>query len=377
MQIAGIVAEYNPFHYGHAHHVAATRRAGASHIVCVMSGSFVQRGEAAVLNKWARARTAIACGADLVMELPLTWSLSPAHRFADGAVFLLDALGCADTISFGSECGDIAQIGKAAHGLASNEAQAALHAYIKQGKSYAAAAEEALRTVAPDCAGVLTSANDTLGVEYLSALTRLGSNMQPLAIPRVTINSAVPRVARAEILREAMRAGENIAPLLPEESAAVLREEIAAERVLYSVRTTEKLLLARLCTMRTEEFALLPEVREGLENRLYRAARGAQTLGEFLDSAKTRRFTRASLRRIAMDALLGIRAEDWHERPPYLHVLAMGKGAPEILRAARKTARLPIIHTAAQIQKLDAAAQNTFALERRAEELRKLACESF
>ncbi|MDR1410035.1 MAG: nucleotidyltransferase family protein [Oscillospiraceae bacterium] len=367
MHVAGIIAEYNPFHRGHAHHIAMTQRMGASHIVCVMSGDFVQRGEPALLSKWARANAAIACGADLVLELPLTWALSPAHRFAGGAVFLLDAIGCIDTISFGSECGEVAQIRLAAQTLNTPETQDALQLHIKQGKSYAAAAEAALRTALADCAGILASANDTLGVEYLCALTQLGSNIQPLAIPRVNGDGC-----RAAILRSALRRGEEISTLLPEKSAAILREEITARRAFCSQQALENAVLARLCAMHPDELRSLPEVREGLENRLYRAARTARSLEAFYSSAKTRRFTYASLRRIAMDALLCIHAMDWQAAPTYLHVLAMGERAPEILRAAKKSAKLPIIQRAGQIRKLDSAAQEAFALERRAEDVRSV-----
>jgi len=363
MQTAGIVSEYNPFHRGHARHLEATRRAGADFIVCVMSGDFVQRGEAAIMSRWARARAAVACGADLVLALPLTWALSPARRFAHGAVYLLEALGCIDTLSFGSECGDASLIKNAALVLSSTKTQAVLREHIKQGKSYAAAAEAALRSAAPDCAGILTAANDTLGVEYLSALERLGSSVRPFTVRREEGGLGY----RAEELRRELRNGADIAACLPEASADIFRAEAAGGRVL--TEPCEAAVLSRLCSMRTEEFAALPEVREGLENRLYAAARNALSLEDFFAGAKTRRFTRASLKRIAMDALLGIRAEDWHETPGYLHVLAMGERAPEILRRAKKTASLPIIHSAGQVRKLEDRAQQAFALERRAEEI--------
>jgi len=369
MHIAGIIAEYNPFHCGHAHHIAMTRQAGASHIVCVMSGDYVQRGEGAIINKWARARAAIACGADLVLELPLTWALSPAHRFSSGGIFMLNALGCVNTVSFGSESGNINVIGKAVEVLSKTETQNLLLQHIKQGKSYAAAAEAAMRLIAPDCAGVLATANDILGVEYLSAMARIGSIMKPLAIQRMEGGLGY----RAEILRQKMRDGnENVALYLPLESAKIFQEEAANKKIL--IKPGEKAVMARLLAMRPNDFAALPEVREGLENRLYRAARKTNTLNEFYNAVKTRRFTHASLKRIVMNALLGIHKADWMESPPYLHVLAMGERAPEILRIARKTAKLPIIHHAAQIRKLDKPAQEMFALERRAGNIWNMLC---
>ncbi|MDR1805368.1 MAG: nucleotidyltransferase family protein [Clostridium sp.] len=364
MHIAGIIAEYNPFHRGHAKLLEKVRLAGASHIVCVISGDFVQRGEPAIMDKWARARAAVACGADLVLELPLSWALSPARRFANGGVYILDALGCVDMLCFGSECGSLDLLLAASQALALEQTQGLIRAELDSGSSYAAAAQAALRSHSAPLADLLSTANNTLALEYLDSLARLNSPIRPFTIPREEGEGC-----RAEELRRGLRSGGDIAPLLPPAGAQVLREEAAAGRVLCGLSQAERLIFSRLCSMRKEELAALPEVREGLENRLFRAAQDSNSLGELLEKAKSRRFTLASLRRLALDALLGVRAEDWLQWPPYIHVLAMGGGAHDILRAARKTTRLPIIQRAGQLHSLGADARECFALERRSERL--------
>ena len=183
MKIAGIIAEYNPFHRGHAYHLEKTRELGADRIVCVMSGNFTQRGDVAVTSKWARAEMALHHGADLVVELPLTFSLASAERFARGGVALLEALGCVDTVSFGSESGDLATLQAVASFLDSGAWEEELPALLSEGISYAAARQQAVRRHWGEAAEVLSSPNDTLGIEYLRSISALGSAMQPLAIP--------------------------------------------------------------------------------------------------------------------------------------------------------------------------------------------------
>ena len=185
MVIAGVVAEYNPFHLGHAHHLEETRRRGATHIVAVMSGQFVQRGEPALLDKWTRARAALSCGADLVLELPLPYAMATAQRFALGAVGLLDALGCVDLLSFGSDCGDLDRLKACIRLLNDPRFPQALGQFLDRGMTFAAARQQAVRELGgAELAATLGRANDILALEYLAALEQLGSAMAPLAIPR-------------------------------------------------------------------------------------------------------------------------------------------------------------------------------------------------
>ena len=189
MKIAGIVAEYNPFHNGHAYHIERTKDAvtgcGATHIVAVMSGNFVQRGEPAILPKSERVSAALAGGADLVLELPLPWAMASAETFSYGAVSILDSLGCVDILSFGSESGDLDLLSKAADALESDRFSGLLRLYLDMGISFPDARQRAVREIAGNkIASLFKSANNILGIEYLKALRRLNSNIRPFTIQR-------------------------------------------------------------------------------------------------------------------------------------------------------------------------------------------------
>ena len=185
MKAAGIVAEYDPFHKGHAYHIEQTRLAGATHIAAVMSGNFVQRGEPAIMLKHARAKAALAGGVDLVLELPLPWAIAGARTFAFGAVSLLNALGCAELLSFGSESGDAAALEETLEALSGDNLNDLVRAKQKNGLSYASAREKAVRELFGEGrVAALRNPNDTLAVEYLRALKELGAPMRPLAVRR-------------------------------------------------------------------------------------------------------------------------------------------------------------------------------------------------
>lgn len=186
MEAAGIVAEYNPFHGGHAFHIAETRRRlGGCAVVAVMSGNWVQRGECAVLDKWTRTRAALEGGVDLVLELPTPWAVSSAESFARGAVELLAASGVVTCLSFGSECGEADRLRQVADCLDSPRYPDALRRFLEEGAPFALcrqrAAEELL---GPELAGLLACPNNNLGVEYLRALNALGSGIRPVTVRR-------------------------------------------------------------------------------------------------------------------------------------------------------------------------------------------------
>ena len=185
MKIAGIIAEYNPFHGGHAYQIEQTRKAGASHIVAVMSGNYVQRGEPAFLEKHARAEMALHGGADLVLELPVPWSCARAQDFARAGVSLLHAMGCVELLSFGSECGSTALLCETAQALESPEMRDCLRGCLDEGMSLPAAREKAAaQCLGKEAAALLQGANDALAFEYLRALKSLHSPIRPLAVLR-------------------------------------------------------------------------------------------------------------------------------------------------------------------------------------------------
>ena len=237
MNIAGIIAEYDPFHAGHAAHIAATRAAGATHIAVVMSGHFTQRGKPALLPKRCRAEMALACGADLVLELPLPWAMAPAEIFATGGVTLLQALGCVCSLSFGCECGDAAPLKTLAAAMDTPEYAAALRQALQQGVPYAAARQTAAASLCGEAiARALAEPNNTLGIEYLRAAVRLGADVRCIAVPRMGAGhhdtAAANGIASGTALRRLIRAGaaDTAAGYMPADRAA-LREALLAGEI--------------------------------------------------------------------------------------------------------------------------------------------------
>ncbi len=190
MKISGVVCEYNPFHNGHLHHIAETRKNGADRIVCVMSGNFVQRGDTAVIDKFKRADLAVRCGVDLVLELPVQYCLSTAEYFAKGAVRILDALGVVDEISFGSECGDIAKLKETMEAADHAADSEKLLKFMKTGYTYPKALNAALAYISPNAAEILSEPNNVLAVEYLRALKYFDSNIKPFTVKRSAVMTA-------------------------------------------------------------------------------------------------------------------------------------------------------------------------------------------
>ena len=358
METAGIVAEYNPFHRGHAWHIAETRRrlGGDAPVVCVMSGHWVQRGECALADKWLRAALALDRGADLVVELPTPWAMASAEPFARGAVSLLAATGVVDVLSFGSETGKLAPLEEAAAALDAPEYPEKLRAALGRGLSFPAARQEAAG------AACLSAPNNNLGVEYLRSLRALGSTIRPLTVPRQGAGHDGPAAggfASASELRRLLRAGRG------EEAAPYLTAPWSGE--LADMQHIERAVLARLRTMGEGDWAALPDGggAEGLPSRLAKAAREAVSLEDFYTRAKTRRYPHARLRRLALAAFLGIRADARPAAPPYVRVLGLGGRGRALLRKMKDTCPLPVIVKPAQARELDGPARTLFESEAR------------
>lgn len=358
METAGIVAEYNPFHRGHAWHIAETRRrlGGDAPVVCVMSGHWVQRGECALADKWLRAALALDRGADLVVELPTPWAMASAESFARGAVSLLAATGVVDVLSFGSETGGLAPLEEAAAALDAPDYPERLRAALGRGLSFPAARQEAAG------AACLSAPNNNLGVEYLRSIRALGSTIRPLTVPRQGVGHDGPAAggfASASELRRLLRAGRG------EEAAPYLTAPWSGE--LADMQHIERAVLARLRTMGEGDWAALPDGggAEGLPSRLAKAAREAVSLEDFYTRAKTRRYPHARLRRLALAAFLDLRAAERPAAPPYVRVLGLGGRGRALLRKMKDTCPLPVIVKPAQARELDGPARMLFESEAR------------
>ncbi len=379
MSIIGIVAEFDPFHRGHACLVREIRRlcGEESTVVAAMSGDFTQRGGCASFDRHTRAELALRGGVDLVVELPLPWAVSSAESFALGGIRALLSAGV-DTLAFGSECGEIAKLERVAAALERADYPQKLRKALTSGRSFASARQQALTELVGEDAAVLEHPNDLLGVSYLAAARKLGANLKAVAIQRkgAAHNAGQPEdgIASASAIRSLLLKGETetALALLPESSRDVLRREMAEGNGPADLKWNERAVLTRLRLMTPEDFLRLPDCSEGLENRLYRAAQQARSLEEFYELARSKRYPHARIRRLALWAYLGMEAADRPESLPYLRVLGMNEKGQALLRREKKRCPVEVLTKPAAVKKLDNAARRLFALEVRAADLRRL-----
>ncbi len=366
MRVCGVICEYDPFHNGHAHHLRRVRElSGCEYIVCAMSGYFTQRGEAALVSKWARAEMALRCGADAVFELPTLFALRDAQRFALGGVALLDGLGVVTHLGFGSESADADALRRQA--LATPDPDA-LRAGLACGKAHARALGEATGQDAG-------KPNDTLAVEYLRAMRLLGAAWETVAVPRAGgghHDGALSAMASASAVRRALRQGEDVSRAMPEAAWSLLVrqwEEGACQRA----DGLDGALLACLRRMDAAEMAQAADIGEGLEHRFARAAWTASGREALLDRVKCKRYTRARLSRIASQLLLGLTRSLAlsHPLPDYARLLGFRREARPLLAAISERSRLPLVLRPAKFRIQHNAA---FALDLRAAALWPLGC---
>lgn len=360
MHIAGIVCEYNPFHNGHAYHIAQTRNAGASHIVCVMSGNFVQRGEPAIINKFARAAAAVNCGADLVVEIPLPWSCACAQTFAQGAVFILKKLG-AQMISFGSECGDISLIKDCSFAVDDEKIGEKVRTLVGE-MSYPSAVRKSVSLVYGEkTAQILDKPNDTLNTEYLRAAVKFDYNPDFFAVKRQNLHDTDKMSAKS--VRELIRSGEPLTGFVPEPCQSIILSQIASGFAPCGFEQIERAILMKLRSMSAQEIKQAPDITQGLENRIFRCARNAATLDELFNTVKTKRYTMAKIRRAVLSCFLGITEEDVSGLPPYIRVLAANDKGREILSAAAKQSELPILTKYSEAKDFSGKSKRIYSLE--------------
>lgn len=362
MNVIGIVCEYNPFHKGHREHIRESRAqlGPDTPVVCVMSGDFVQRGSPAVFDKHRRAQAACACGADLVLELPLPWSLSSAEGFARGAVGLLGKLGVVSHLSFGSESGNLAPLTALALAALEEETMALVKAEMSAGMSFAPARQKVLEARLGKEAKLLEQPNNILGVEYLKAIFSLGLPMTPITSRRsesVHDKPSSGAIRCASEIRSMMEAGADASPFIPAEANGVLR---GAEPVVLA--DLEQAYMARLRMLSEADFNALPDATEGLGNRIYKAVRAENSVDAILSAVKTKRYPLSRLRRMLSCAVLGVAAEDMAGLPPYARVLAANERGRGLLRAMDETAQIPIINKPASVKSLGPEARRVFEL---------------
>jgi len=337
LNATGIICEYNPLHMGHKKQLDTVKAAHPDDgIVCLMSGNYVQRGHPAIVDKSLRAKAAILAGADLVLELPITASLSSAEGFAQEGVRILGSF--CKRLCFGAESADQESLVATARALLSPAFSDALHKQLEKGLSFPAARQAALQAMGIQN-DTLTLPNDILATEYCKAILQQGSPMEPMPIVREG-NYHDTAIAKdnpsATALRMCMTEGGDWLDFVPEAARAVF-----ANTQLHDLSAGEQAILYRLRTMTDKEFKALPYGSEGLWRKLMHNARKHSTLEEIIAATKSKRYTRTRLDRMVMCAFLGITEKDIASPAPYARVLAFNDKGRTILKSARETGLFP------------------------------------
>lgn len=379
MKTVGIIAEYNPFHKGHAYQLQKAKElAGADYAVVVLSGNFVQRGLPALADKYVRTEMALHAGADLVVELPCVYAVGSAEAFAQGAVSVLNALGCVDALCFGSEAGRLDTLLPYAR-LFEEEPplyRSLLQENLKNGLSYPAARREASETyfqlterIFPCCAedadlkksgfSPLDEPNNILGIEYCRALLRQESAIRPLTLSRRSSGyhslSLDTEMASATAIRRAVLSGgkERLEAYgqLPEYAGSLLQKALLNASPV-TLDDFSSILSYRLLSLKKEELAAFEDVGEELAARMEKLLFQFTGAEAFADLVKTRRFTHTRITRALCHILLNLRQEDADRRkaqgwPVYLRALGFRKSSSPLLAAVKEKSAVPLLVKAA------------------------------
>ncbi len=340
MKITGIICEYNPLHLGHKKQldIIKAQMGADSGIVCLMSGNFVQRGAPAIMDKSLRAKAAILSGADLVLELPVTAALSSAEGFAYQGVSILSPF--CDTLCFGAETADKAQLLTTAQMLLSPGFPQALREELDKGISFPAARQAALQAMGGNGA-LLAQPNNILAVEYCKAILRTGSRMEPMPILRQGSyhdTVADPENPSATSIRSLIFHSGAWLDYIPEAARPCCQDA-----VLHTLAAGERAILGKLRTMTESEFESLPYGSEGLWRKLMHAVHTEASLEDILTTVKSKRYTRSRLDRMVMCAYLGLTEQTLQSPAPYVRVLAFNDNGRRILNKARETGHFPNI----------------------------------
>lgn len=353
MLISGVICEFNPLHNGHKYLLDTIKKETGGYTVCVMSGNFVQRGECAIVDKYTRTKMALANGADLVIELPSPFAVATAEKFAFGGVGLLDALGCCDRIYFGSETANVKTLNELSSFIKSNYFNELISDKINNGDNYASVREEIVREVLGDEYGdILHNPNDILAIEYIKALNTFNSNILPFTVKRIGAahDSADTGVtASAKAIRENITNKKDYKHMMPLESLCLLEDVIKQGNAPASLAYCERSILADLRRAKPDDLRNIPDVSEGIENKIISAAKAASSLDDLYFGVKSKRYSHARIRRIILSYYLC--TDRSYDRIPYIRVLGMNKAGLEIVKSGEN--RLPFVMNYSDVKKLD------------------------
>ncbi|MBO1004918.1 nucleotidyltransferase [Pseudogracilibacillus auburnensis] len=379
MRSMGIVAEYNPFHNGHQFQLNQAKELSQSDVtIAIMSGNFLQRGEPALVSKWARTQMAIKGGVDLVFELPYAFSVHKAETFAYGAIYILNAMGCKN-VCFGSESGEIDQFYTTLQFIKENQQRydEYIHSFMKEGMSYPASLSASFKKLNPDIHTVdLSKPNNILGYHYILAASRINpqiifNTVQRKGATHHDKSFTDEKIASATSIRESLfNEGQlkNIKPYVPETTMSLLNEYIQNFGQIHKWEQYWPYLQYKLLTMSNVELKEIYEVEEGLENRLLKAAPIADSFLSFMESIKTKRYTWTRLQRICVHILTNTKKETVQglkDHPTYARLLGMNEHGRNYLNKIKKDVNIPILANASafkdEMLTMDLKAANIYA----------------
>ncbi len=377
MKISGVICEYDPFHNGHKYLLDKIREDGSDCTVVCMSGNFTQRGEPALIDKYTRAKAALLNGADIVIELPVTFACSGAERFAYGGVGILNSTGICDRLYFGSESGNISVLQKAADAIISDKISERLKTYLSSGKSFASSRELAVCDIyGEETAALLREPNNILGIEYIKTIRKLKSNITACTFARKgaahNSGSITGDIISASKIRELIIKGQDISKYVPENTLSLLSESISNLPDNTRIKKLETAILYKLRTMTAEELAGLPDISEGLENRLYSVIRKACTLEDILSGVKSKRYAMSRLRRIIIHSFLGISKMDMMLAPQYIKILGFNKNGLSAIKKMKKSSSLPLVMKYSDTLQLSPDGKRMYQTEQRCDDIYSL-----
>lgn len=364
MKVLGLITEYNPFHFGHKHHLEASKKAlKATHTLAIMSGSFVQRGEPSIVDKWTKARMAIDNGIDLVIELPFVYAVQSAELFALGAIKVLDSLNLVDYISFGSEVGDLTPLQKLADILLEEPKvfKETLRDCLNEGLSFSVSRSRALESVYSSLfptyndsiSSIVKKSNNILGIEYLKAIKKLNSNIRPYTISRIghdyndtTIDH---RISSATGIRKKIHEDgiDSIESLVPKPTFYHLSNFYKEYGELNSLKSYSRIVDYLLITKSVRDFKNIFDMEDGLENRFVKYNEKTNGIIDLIQGVSTKRYPKTRIQRILIHLLLGLTRPHieniYSQENSYIRVLGSNHRGLELLKQIKKNSNIHIL----------------------------------
>lgn len=361
--ITGIIAEFNPFHNGHEYLIKKAKE-DSDAVICVMSGNFVQRGDISIYDKFTRTAHALNCGADLVILLPSCWSMSCAENFALGGVSLLKSTGIVDRIAFGCENSNVDLLNKIAELRDDYEFNNVIKKHLNNGNTYAKSYELALNDIDASYSEIATKPNNILGIEYIYAAKKLSYNVDFKAIDRIGVShdsfNANGNYMSASAIREKIHRNdfEGVEHFIPDFVYSDIKNKNISKlnnlnnTLLYHLRSKDK-----------DFFKNLPDINEGLENRIYEKIKTSKNFTELINNVSTKRYTSAHIRRLLLSAAFEIDNSFFKKEPPYIKILGYNNIGKNIVSEIKSKAKVPVVLTSDDYLQLTDNAKKLFESE--------------